>query len=531
MRLLLLATLLGLILRVFWLQNYPIGFTPDEAAFGYNAYSLMNTGRDEWNKPSWSLFTENMESFGDYKLPIYTFFTTLSVFIFGLNEYSTRLPNALLSTLAIPVIYILSRQLFKNSKSIASFSSLFFALSPWSIQLSRGAFEANLVTLFLPLFLVLFLKKKYKYAILILSLNFYTYHAARYISLLLSPLLLFIKPKRILLLLILFIPGLFSLMFSGGSRVSDISILSPTDNWKSVSDRRFNAVINGLPDQVARFFSNKPISVLEDFTNRYMTYFSPQFLFSSGSAETTYGMQPGRGVIYLVQLPLLVLFLIQFIRTPSKSSFLILFFIVISPLAASLSKGPGYAANRASVLIPFINIASAIGISYLLSKFNFQRKILNIGILLTLFISTVFFLESYIYHSPKQLAPGMLYGYREVFLRAEQYFNEYEEIRVSRSLSEPHIYVAFYTSYSPKSYQSYSPEWQEYSKRGLKFLDQLDGYRLEKFRFGSLKYEEPVDKKTLYIGKPEDFPTGTDFVIKVSYPDTNIAVVTTSKNP
>lgn len=523
--------LIGLILRVFWLQNYPIGFTPDEAAFGYNAYSLINTGRDEWGKPFWSLFTQNMESFGDFKLPIYTFFSTVTVYLLGLNEVSTRLPNAVLGSMAIPVIYILSRQLFKTNKSVAIFSAFFFALSPWSIQLSRGAFEANLVTLFFPLFLTLYLKKKYGYSLLILSLNFYSYHTARYISLLVTPLLFFIKPKKILLLFIIFLPGLFSLFFSGGNRVSDISIMSPTDNWKSVSDRRFNAVINGLPDQVARVFSNKPISVIQDFTNRYLTYFSPQFLFTSGSAETTYGMQPGRGVLFLIQLPLLVLFVVQFVKRPAKSSLLLIFFIFLSPIAASLSKGPGYAANRASLLIPFINIASAVGVSFLLNKFQSKNKILCLLISIVFISSSIFFLESYIYHSPKQLAPGMLYGYREIFSRTQQYFNEYDEVRISRSLSEPHIYLAFYSQMPPRIYQKYSPDWEVYSKTGLKFLDQLDGYRLNKFKFGNIKYDEPVEKKTLYIGKPEDFPSDTKYTIEIFYPDTKVAVVTTSKQP
>src|SRR3989344_6433819 len=88
--------ILGLVLRVTWLTKYPAGFTPDEAAFGYNAYSILQTGKDEWGTPWWQLFFTNMRSFGDYKLPLYTFLTIPSIKIFGLSEFATRLPNAII---------------------------------------------------------------------------------------------------------------------------------------------------------------------------------------------------------------------------------------------------------------------------------------------------------------------------------------------------------------------------------------------------------------------------------------------------
>ena len=45
---LLLIIILASLLRIWNLNNFPVGFNADEAAIGYNAYSLLQTGKDEY---------------------------------------------------------------------------------------------------------------------------------------------------------------------------------------------------------------------------------------------------------------------------------------------------------------------------------------------------------------------------------------------------------------------------------------------------------------------------------------------------
>ncbi|MDZ4228834.1 MAG: glycosyl transferase, partial [Patescibacteria group bacterium] len=47
---LILILLLAAGLRFYQLGRVPSGFVNDEAAFGYNAYSLIKTGRDEFGE-------------------------------------------------------------------------------------------------------------------------------------------------------------------------------------------------------------------------------------------------------------------------------------------------------------------------------------------------------------------------------------------------------------------------------------------------------------------------------------------------
>ncbi|MEK7163647.1 MAG: glycosyltransferase family 39 protein [Patescibacteria group bacterium] len=514
---------LGFVLRTVWLAKYPAGFTPDEAAFGYNAYSILQTGKDEWGTPWWQLFSSNMRSFGDYKLPLYTFLAIPSIKLFGLNEFATRLPNAIIGTLAIGAIYLLTKRLS---------AAVILTLSPWAISMSRGAFEANLATLFLPLGIYLFLRNKYWLSAIIFALSFYSYHSARLVTPIIILILVLYKKvnKEVLLpsllLGILLIPGLFSMVSRGSARTADVSIISPTGGWSAVADRRFEAIVVGLPDSVSRFFSNKPIYVVSAFVKNYLSYWSPQFWFTSGAGEATYGMITGRGTFYYVEIIFLAGFLILFIRNPNKEYLFILLLAAISFVPSALSKGPGYAANRAVIALPFLIMMLSLG-----SEFILKKKSLIILTSIFYLLSSVYFIEDYLYHAPKNSARSMNYGWTDLMPRLMPIASRFEDVRFSRSLSEPHIFLAFYTKADPKVYQQYSSGWLEFEKKGLKFLDQYDGYYLEKFRFGDLKYGEQVTKPTLYIGRPDEFPDDTGYYIKTFYPDGTPDMMVAEKQP
>src|SRR3990172_3583067 len=94
--------LLAFLLRVLWLDKYPVGFNADEASHGYDAYSLLKTGRDQWGSTLPLVF----KSFGDYKSPVYSYFTVPSFALLGLNKLAVRLPNAILGSMAIVAVWL-----------------------------------------------------------------------------------------------------------------------------------------------------------------------------------------------------------------------------------------------------------------------------------------------------------------------------------------------------------------------------------------------------------------------------------------
>ena len=82
---------LALALRLYRLAEFPTGLNADEAAIGYNAYSLLETGKDEFGHP-WPI---NFQSFNDWKPGLYFYLVLPLVKILGLNEWAVRLPSAI----------------------------------------------------------------------------------------------------------------------------------------------------------------------------------------------------------------------------------------------------------------------------------------------------------------------------------------------------------------------------------------------------------------------------------------------------
>src|SRR5665811_686306 len=112
-KLLLTITLLAGFLRFYQLSSNPPSLTWDEAAWGYNAYTLGIDGKDEFGV---FLPYKYLESFGDFKPPMYAYLDILPVKIFGLNEFAGRFPSALFGTLTVLLTYFLTLQIFYTSK-------------------------------------------------------------------------------------------------------------------------------------------------------------------------------------------------------------------------------------------------------------------------------------------------------------------------------------------------------------------------------------------------------------------------------
>lgn len=522
---------LAFLLRFVNISNYPAGFSADEVNQGYTAYSILKTGRDEWGEP----FPLAPRSYGDYRAPLYTYLTIPSVAIFGLTEFAVRFPAVVLGMLAVFVVYFLCLELFKDKK-MGLLASFLLAISPWHISLSRGAFEPNLPTLLIPLGVLFFLKAKtqkvYMYAAaLSFGLGLFSYYSFRALfPFMLVFLYLFFKPAitkyklSLFLLAILTSAALYTMFVGASSRILDVSILGDS-SWKAVSEVRYDAVVMGLPDLVARIFNNKLTYIVELFIKNYLSYFSIQFLFTNGAGEATYGMAPGVGLLYPLELLFLVASMIYIIikklyKNPAIK--FIITFLLIAPFPAAFSTGPGFAANRAAVMMPWIQILSALGLVAILTVLRSKHALFAI---FTYFaIALLFFLEVYFFHAPKQNSRAMSYGWRQASVYIKSIEGSVDSIVVSRSFSEPQIFAAFYMQISPEVVQRQSRDWLRYETEGLKFVDQLGEYQLGKFVFRGINLgRDLLAPNVLLMGRPEDFSgIVPDYVI--TYPDGKEAI-------
>ena len=157
---------LAIFLRFYQLGVNPPSLDWDETSIGYNAYSILHTGKDEYG----NRLPLSFRSFDDYKPPILIYLTVPSVAIFGLTELAVRLPAAVFGVIGVIAVYFLVKELLQSKsgkktitpevqQSIAFLALIFLAISPWHLQFSRAAFEGNIGLTFLLLALIFFLKR------------------------------------------------------------------------------------------------------------------------------------------------------------------------------------------------------------------------------------------------------------------------------------------------------------------------------------------------------------------------------------
>src|SRR5512146_3517555 len=78
------------LLRFINLNAMPPALNWDEVSHGYNAYSILTTGKDEWGVSFPTIF----RAYGDYKLPAYIYLTAVSEKFLGVDAFAVRLPSA-----------------------------------------------------------------------------------------------------------------------------------------------------------------------------------------------------------------------------------------------------------------------------------------------------------------------------------------------------------------------------------------------------------------------------------------------------
>lgn len=527
--------LLAFLLRVVTIDKIPVGFTPDEASFGYDAYSILHTGRDQWG----NILPVVLKSFGDYKSPLYAYLTIPTVAIFSLNVFAVRLPNVIIGTLAVFATYLLSKELFKKLKignwKLEILPALLTAVSSWAVMMSRGAFEANLITFFVPLGIYLFLRKKYELSSLVFGLGLFSYHSAKIIIPIVTIGLIvvfwrelrkksfrrFIQPVTIFILFDVLL--VYSQILGGAGRINEriISQGALEDGAKA----KIELIQKGTNPIVAKLLHNKYQVVVQRFVTNYLQYFSGRFLFINGPAETTYGMIPGVGVLYIFE-GILLLGLIPAVldKKTRKIVLIVLSWLLIAPIPAALATGVGFSANRAEGMVPVLQILETFGVlgwSFIFIRLD--RKALSI-ISFTFAILVAFefqrTIKTYFVDSPIIAAQGMLSGNLSVAGWLGQN-SDGKNVVVSRKVSEPQIYVAFTGRWDPVEYQKATQSWKVET-----WVDQIPEYRLGKYIFKNIDWK--IDSKlvnVLLVGRPDEFPSNIASLKTFYYQNGKTAIV------
>lgn len=463
----------ALVIAAFLLSIWKINTNPpslnwDETSLAYNAYSILKTGTDEWGVKLPLIF----KAFGDYKLPLYVYLSTIPISLGGLTVLSTRFVSILSGSVAILGIYLLAKQICKSkSKEIswfAIFSAFVLLMLPWHFFISRIALEANLALTLLIFGIWSLLKaldnpRYYILASLFLGLSIHTYNTARvFVPLLLVVFVLLyrqrIKLNTQLLISSLVIVTAFIIVAlqiingSGTARYQKLAILSPNTVY-TIGKQRTESK---LPPLLAKIVYNRPTYLAITFSKNYISYFSPDFLYQTWGAQAQFAI-PG---VNLLGLPTTILFitgLLIAIKNYKKNHNLFLLSILfLSPIAAALTVDPPQALRPNPMIIPIVLLAS-VGIGTVTNLFRHSKttfvlaNLIILGTIGTAFVKYQFTYQNY-YRTT--YSASWQYGYKEVVDFIINHQAENTKFIITKRYGEPHIFYAFYSKLEPKVLQS-----------------------------------------------------------------------------
>jgi len=446
---LILISLFLLITRIYKIDTIPSSVYWDEASIGYNAYSVITTGSDEWG----SFLPLHFRAFGEFKLPVYIYSVATLVKLIGLNEFAVRLPAVLYGLGSLVLIYLLAYKITKN-KLVSNLASFIFAVMPWFFIFSRTGYEVT-AGLFFYLagvyFLILGLEinKLFLFGVISLLASLYSYTSFRIVA----PLTLFAflfellrnksKYKFIVIIIsvaifiVSLIPVVKLFVYDAGFGRAQTFALIP--GFQQVYD------LQGKPHfQVT--FNREGISWTKNIyqmASNYFSHFSYDFLFVNGDSNSR-SQVPNSEQLLLVSFPFLVLGFFNLLKSKYKYSWVIFLTFLLAPIPAAITKESPHAL-RAVLLVFSFSITTALGIVYAKERIK-NLKYQNLFLMATIFVFVISFSRYYL---------NFLNNYNNQIKNDWQY--EYKEIfKVQNSgciedkYGQPYIFGLYYKKVDPK---------------------------------------------------------------------------------
>ncbi len=383
--------LISIFTRFVGLTKFPPSLYWEEAALGYDAYSILQTARDHHGH---FLPLVAFESFGDYKPSFYFYSLVPSIAVFGLTDFAVRFPSAVSGVVIVVLLGLLAKEIGEATVKKKQGLPLFFpqllqlftmfiaAVNPWAIQFSRGGWEVNEATMLLTLgmYLTLLVRKKLLsekmltpqqiLPVLMLSvvstaLSLYTYHATRVVA----PVLLgffwldivvelwnqgtntingvttFIKKKLGIIILAgciftaLISPVLISLKSSQTQqRFAETSLFA--DGRQVTLSNRLIELSN--PKWLGKIVYHRYVISAQMITENYLKHFSLSFLFLTGDINPRHSTQ-FVGLFYTGEIVLLFAGIIFLIRYRNSVMYLVLAWLFVGILPAALTTATPHA--------------------------------------------------------------------------------------------------------------------------------------------------------------------------------------------
>ncbi|MCJ7805559.1 phospholipid carrier-dependent glycosyltransferase [Patescibacteria group bacterium] len=487
------TVILAFALRFAYLDKFPPALNWDEISHGYNAYSILKTGADQWGQ---KFPLVNFRAYGDYPLPLNLYITIPSIVVFGLNAFSIRFPHVILGVLTVVATYFLALGLTKR-RGLALLASFLVAVEPWTLFTSRIVLQQNVSIFLLVTAMAAFFnwhKSKYLLPLSLVSLflSLFAYHSTRIFS-----------PMILVAAVIIYRQDFKSLFKKGGFLfallisvvlsflvLAAAIILEPSSRARGqwlfiINQSAVNKIIENrnnskLPVLISKVVYNRPTYFASQFTKNYLEYFSPKFLFLNGGTQYQYSL-PGFGLSYLINLPFFYLGLLILLKRAKDSTDyqFILVWLLLSPIPGAITN-EHFAVTRISTMLPLPQILSALGAFFVFDYLNKKTAGKYKSILVALYlIGIYFFAESYLINYfikyPRTYSWSWQYGYRQAVEYTKANYSKYDKIIVTKKYGEPHEFFLFYWPWDPAKYQNDSSAIR-FFQSGWYWVDRLDKF-------------------------------------------------------
>lgn len=497
----------AIFLRFWQLADVPPSLSHDEVAIGYNAYSILKTGKDEYG----NFFPLLFRSFDDYKLPGMVYASVPSIALFGVNELGVRFPSAFFGVLAVLIFYFLVKELSKDAR-LSLITTFLFAVSPWHVNFSRQSFESNGAVFFLLLgtyFLIKFSKnpKSLFFASFFYAAAIYFYYSVRLILPFVMLAFLIIYRKQIIkymkiflisailgvILLLPLIPQIFTI--GGLSRISIVSVANDK-NYIARKDE-FTKVIAQNNNIVNRIIYNRRVALFLTAGENYLKNLSFQHIFLTGTGSF--------GLLYPFEIPFFVLGVFYLIRLKTGAKWIAIAWLISTPLVGALSTDQPNSL-RTLPNAPMFALLSSLGMVggwEMLGKSGKLGNSMIKGLIISLFLVLVSFsfakfFQSYFYSYPRANSLHFGDGYKQMVDYVAKNEGSFNKVYISGYYWRPYIFTLFWQKYNPADYQDNGTR-EHFSKYyfGRATWDREGAF------FGDPKFT--FEKNALYIFTPVEY--------------------------
>lgn len=506
---LVLIVILGVFVRALYFGSTPPNLDWDEASIGYNAYSLLKTGSDEWGMKMPLIF----RAFGDFKLPVYVYMAVVSQAGFGVNEIATRLPSLVAGVGMIFFAYAIGSKL--KGKFVGLTTALLVAVSPWTFFLSRIGLEANVCAFLIIAGIYYLITKKITRTVVLLGLSVWAYNSARvFVPLFMfTYLFLFKQSKKIssihyLLFTILFLPMFWQILnVDGQARYQNLSLID------SGAISKLNILQN--ESWGGRFLYNKVTYFVFSAAKNYVSYLSPNFLFLNGGSHYQHSV-PGKGLMFLVNAPLFYFGIILLtLGFKQKTNKFLLLWLFLSPVVGSITRDSPHT-TRAIVMLPLPMLISAVGLDFFVNKFKFKKLIVGLFLGGLIWGGTQYFPAYLEYH--KNYSWVWQYGHKQAAEYIKNHYSEYDQVVFTKRYGEPHIFVSYFWPWDPTDFQinktwDYHDNWYWVNQMGK--IHFVNDWEMKTYKYLP---------KTLIVASPDNDPGGKELKI-INFLDGEIAFI------